>query len=107
MPSPPPAPLWKPVEALLRAGVEVRVADRLDIDIPLEIGAAELAKGLDVGEAVRRGKGFVTGGIEHGLAIGKGIGPVKSLKLGPVDGKLAARGIRQLVALQQKALRKA
>ena len=29
--------------------------------------------------AVREGKAFVTGAIEHGLTIGKGIGPVDQL----------------------------
>jgi hydroxymethylpyrimidine/phosphomethylpyrimidine kinase len=38
--------------------------------------AAGVAKGLDVETAVREAKVFVTGAIEHSLAIGKGIGPV-------------------------------
>lgn len=38
--------------------------------------AASLARGKPVEAAVRRAKDFVTGGIEHGLALGKGIGPV-------------------------------
>jgi hydroxymethylpyrimidine/phosphomethylpyrimidine kinase len=38
--------------------------------------AAGLAKGWDVVEAVEEAKTFVTGAIEHGLRIGKGIGPV-------------------------------
>ena len=38
--------------------------------------AAGLAKGLDLETAVRDAKAFVTGAIEHSLAIGKGIGPV-------------------------------
>jgi len=37
---------------------------------------AGLAKGFDVETAVRDAKIFVTGAIEHSLAIGKGIGPV-------------------------------
>ena len=37
---------------------------------------AGLAKGVDLERAVRDAKGFVTGAIEHSLAIGKGIGPV-------------------------------
>ena len=38
--------------------------------------AAGLAKGLDLGTAVGDAKEFVTGAIEHSLALGKGIGPV-------------------------------
>jgi hydroxymethylpyrimidine/phosphomethylpyrimidine kinase len=38
--------------------------------------AAGLAKGLDLETAVRDAKSFVTGAVEHSLAIGKGIGPV-------------------------------
>ena len=38
--------------------------------------AASLAKGLPLETAVRDAKHFVTGAIEHSLAIGKGIGPV-------------------------------
>ncbi len=34
------------------------------------------ARGLDVVEAVRAGKEFVTGAIRHGLPLGAGIGPV-------------------------------
>jgi hydroxymethylpyrimidine/phosphomethylpyrimidine kinase len=34
------------------------------------------ARGLDVVEAVRAGKEFVTGAIRHGLRLGRGIGPV-------------------------------
>ena len=37
---------------------------------------AGLAKGLDLGTAVGDAKEFVTGAIEHSLALGKGIGPV-------------------------------
>ena len=37
---------------------------------------AGLAKGLDLEVAVGDAKEFVTGAIEHSLAIGKGIGPV-------------------------------
>jgi len=37
---------------------------------------AGLAKGLPLEDAVREAKRFVTGAIEHSLAIGKGIGPV-------------------------------
>lgn len=38
--------------------------------------AAGLAKGLGLEPAVREAKRFVTGAIEHALALGKGIGPV-------------------------------
>lgn len=34
------------------------------------------ARGLDVVDAVRSGKAFVTGAIRHGLRLGAGIGPV-------------------------------
>jgi hydroxymethylpyrimidine/phosphomethylpyrimidine kinase len=45
--------------------------------------AAGLAKGADLEVAIREAKGFVTGAIEHSLAIGKGIGPVNpSWRLG-------------------------
>lgn len=37
---------------------------------------AGLAKGLDVETAAREAKGFVTGAIEHSLALGRGSGPV-------------------------------
>jgi hydroxymethylpyrimidine/phosphomethylpyrimidine kinase len=37
---------------------------------------AELAKGRAVLDAVKEAKRFVTAGIEHALALGKGIGPV-------------------------------
>ncbi|HEX2054565.1 MAG TPA: bifunctional hydroxymethylpyrimidine kinase/phosphomethylpyrimidine kinase [Actinomycetota bacterium] len=37
--------------------------------------AAGLALGLDVGEAVRSAKEYVTGAIRHGLEVGKGYGP--------------------------------
>lgn len=44
---------------------------------------AGLAKGLDLSTAVGDAKEFVTGAIEHALAIGKGIGPVNpSWRLG-------------------------
>ena len=38
--------------------------------------AAHLARGLDLPEAVRAAKAFVTESIRHALAIGRGIGPV-------------------------------
>jgi hydroxymethylpyrimidine/phosphomethylpyrimidine kinase len=38
--------------------------------------AAYAARGETIGDAVVRGKAFVTEAIRHGLAIGKGIGPV-------------------------------
>lgn len=38
--------------------------------------AAYRARGLDVVEAVRAAKRYVTGAIEHGLRVGQGIGPV-------------------------------
>ena len=41
--------------------------------------AAHLARGEDLAEAVRRGKGFVTEAIRHALAIGQGLGPVDPL----------------------------
>lgn len=37
--------------------------------------AAQLANGLDVPEAVRLAKAYITGAIEHALPIGKGHGP--------------------------------
>jgi hydroxymethylpyrimidine/phosphomethylpyrimidine kinase len=37
---------------------------------------AVLAKGKPLEPAVRQAKDFVTGAIEHGLALGKGIGPI-------------------------------
>lgn len=40
---------------------------------------AGLARGLDIEIAVGDAKDFVTGAIEHALAIGKGIGPVNPL----------------------------
>ena len=47
--------------------------------------AAGLAKGLDLETAVSNAKGFVTRGIEHGLALGKGIGPVNPGGVGDGD----------------------
>jgi hydroxymethylpyrimidine/phosphomethylpyrimidine kinase len=41
--------------------------------------AAHLARGDDVIDAVRKGKAFVTGAIEHALPLGGGIGPVDPL----------------------------
>ncbi len=41
--------------------------------------AAHLARGEDLGDAVRAGKAFVTEAIRHALAIGAGIGPVDQL----------------------------
>lgn len=41
--------------------------------------AAHLARGAQLIEAVRMGKAFVTEAIRHGLAIGRGIGPVDPL----------------------------
>ena len=38
--------------------------------------AARLAHGNDLLEAVREGKRFVSGAIEHGLRLGRGFGPV-------------------------------
>lgn len=38
--------------------------------------AAGLARGLDVPEAVRLGKRFITGAIGHSFALGGGLGPV-------------------------------
>ncbi|MDQ3618505.1 MAG: PfkB family carbohydrate kinase, partial [Actinomycetota bacterium] len=38
--------------------------------------AARLAHGDDLGDAVRAGKDFVSGAIEHGLRLGDGFGPV-------------------------------
>ena len=37
--------------------------------------ASNLAKGMDLEEAVRLGKRYVTTGIEHGIALGRGHGP--------------------------------
>jgi len=37
---------------------------------------AHLARGLPLADAVRAGKAFVTDAIRHGLALGRGIGPV-------------------------------
>ena len=41
--------------------------------------AAWLARGHDLGDAVERGKAFVTEAIRHSLAIGHGIGPVNQI----------------------------
>ncbi|MFG2823691.1 bifunctional hydroxymethylpyrimidine kinase/phosphomethylpyrimidine kinase [Kitasatospora sp. NPDC048365] len=38
--------------------------------------AAELAKGADLPDAVAAAKAYITGAIEHGFALGAGIGPV-------------------------------
>ncbi|MDQ0151209.1 bifunctional hydroxymethylpyrimidine kinase/phosphomethylpyrimidine kinase [Eubacterium multiforme] len=37
--------------------------------------AANLAKGMNIEEAVREGKRYVTVAIEHGIELGKGVGP--------------------------------
>lgn len=37
--------------------------------------AANLAKGMNLKEAVTLGKEYITGAIEHGFSIGKGVGP--------------------------------
>jgi hydroxymethylpyrimidine/phosphomethylpyrimidine kinase len=59
------------------------VADRIDSPNTHGTGcvlsasiAAYLARGDGLFDAVRRGKGFVTEAIRHGLSIGGGIGPV-------------------------------
>jgi hydroxymethylpyrimidine/phosphomethylpyrimidine kinase len=41
--------------------------------------AAHLARGLDLSDAVRAGKAFVTEAIRHALALGEGVGPVDQL----------------------------
>jgi hydroxymethylpyrimidine/phosphomethylpyrimidine kinase len=41
--------------------------------------AAHLARGLELSDAVRAGKAFVTEAIRHSLALGEGIGPVDQL----------------------------
>ena len=38
--------------------------------------AAYLGRGLDVPQAVRAAKAYITGAVEHGFALGAGIGPV-------------------------------
>ena len=38
--------------------------------------AAYLGRGLDVPQAVRAAKAYITGAVEHGFALGSGIGPV-------------------------------
>ncbi|CAN5141965.1 bifunctional hydroxymethylpyrimidine kinase/phosphomethylpyrimidine kinase [soil metagenome] len=38
--------------------------------------AANLATGMDVSEAVRQAKDYISGAIAHGLRLGSGIGPV-------------------------------
>jgi hydroxymethylpyrimidine/phosphomethylpyrimidine kinase len=53
--------------------------------------SAHLAMGVDLLDAVRAGKAFVTEAIRHGLAIGEGIGPVDQLWSIPP----AERGERQ------------
>ena len=40
---------------------------------------AELARGASLVDAVERGKAFVTRAIEHGLALGSGVGPTNPL----------------------------
>jgi hydroxymethylpyrimidine/phosphomethylpyrimidine kinase len=42
---------------------------------------AHLAQGIDVEQAIRLGKDFVTDAIKHGLALGTGIGPCDPLAL--------------------------
>lgn len=37
--------------------------------------AANLAKGMDIKEAVTLGKEYITGAIEHSFELGKGVGP--------------------------------
>jgi hydroxymethylpyrimidine/phosphomethylpyrimidine kinase len=58
--------------------------------------AAHLARGEDLESAVRKGKAFVTEAIRHGLAIGRGIGPVnpgRAVGASAVSGgRDAARG---------------
>jgi hydroxymethylpyrimidine/phosphomethylpyrimidine kinase len=52
--------------------------------------AAHLALGLELLEAVRAGKAFVTEAIRHALALGGGIGPVDPLwGIRPADGPVA------------------
>jgi hydroxymethylpyrimidine/phosphomethylpyrimidine kinase len=48
--------------------------------------AAGLAKGRDLETSVRDAKAFVTGAIEHSLAIGKGIGPVNPSWMRTAEG---------------------
>ena len=45
--------------------------------------AVHLAMGEDLRSAVRAGKAFVTGAIAHALALGRGVGPVDQLWMGP------------------------
>lgn len=72
------------VDVLVTSG-EVREFASARLDTPNTHGTgcmlsaaitAGLAKGLDLETAVGDAKEFVTGAIEHSLAIGKGIGPV-------------------------------
>jgi hydroxymethylpyrimidine/phosphomethylpyrimidine kinase len=64
-------------------GSEWLPADRIDTPHTHGTGcvlsaaiAAYLARGEDLGDAVRRAKDFVTGAIRHAIDIGRGIGPV-------------------------------
>jgi hydroxymethylpyrimidine/phosphomethylpyrimidine kinase len=52
--------------------------------------AAHLALGLELLEAVRAGKAFVTEAIRHALALGGGIGPVDPLWAIPAPGRSVA-----------------
>ncbi|HJS25759.1 MAG TPA: bifunctional hydroxymethylpyrimidine kinase/phosphomethylpyrimidine kinase [Actinomycetota bacterium] len=45
--------------------------------------AAHLARGAELGDAVRAGKAFVTEAIRHALKLGDGIGPVDQLWAAP------------------------
>lgn len=74
----------KAVDVLLwEGGVEVLEGPRLANPATHGTGcafsaaiAAGLARGLEAPEAVRGAKAFVARAIEHGLALGKGVGPV-------------------------------
>ncbi len=72
------------VDLLSNGEVEVEVAsERLDTRDTHGTGCtvaaaitAGLARGLEVPDAVREAKAFVTGAIRHGLRLGAGIGPL-------------------------------
>ena len=50
--------------------------------------AAQLGRGLTVPDAVRAAKAYITGAIEHGFALGGGIGPVDHGWQLPAHGRI-------------------
>jgi hydroxymethylpyrimidine/phosphomethylpyrimidine kinase len=80
---------------LLLAGGDVVWIEGERIDTPHTHGtgcvlasavAAHLARGDELGDAVRKAKLFVTEAIRHALPIGRGIGPVDPLAAAPPTG---------------------